>query len=299
MRDLVVFLAVSFGLAALLDFWFLSVRSSVADLYALALYGLVWGLLRMYAPTAGALLAIKALRRSVVEELKAYLGLGRRALFYFLLAPLVVYLAVGIYLAVGLAVGVVDLGRPVKVIVEETERAVGLRLAEDVARLALVVQIPFAYVAALSINAFFALGEELGWRGYLYRRLGSRPDLRTIFVVGVVWGLWHATAIGLLGHNYPQLRWAGVPLFVLYCVLLSAFMLRLVAAAKSVLPAASFHGAVNALWGLTVLFTAVEGAAGEALGGLGALGLAALAATLILLIAVGKSPRGAGLYRIH
>jgi len=143
------------------------------------------------------------------------------------------------------------------------------------------------------------LGEELGWRGYLYRRLGSRPDLRTIFVVGVVWGLWHATAIGLLGHNYPQLRWAGVPLFVLYCVLLSAFMLRLVAAAKSVLPAVSFHGAVNALWGLTVLTTAVEGAAGEAFGGLGALGLAALAATLILLIAVGKPPRGAGLYRIH
>ena len=45
--------------------------------------------------------------------------------------------------------------------------------------------------------------------------------------------------------------------------------------------------------------TAVEGAAGEAFGGLGVLGLAALAATLILLIAVGKPPRGAGLYRIH
>jgi hypothetical protein len=69
--------------------------------------------------------------------------------------------------------------------------------------------------------------------------------------------LWHATAIRLLGNNYPQLRWAGVPLFVLYCVLLSAFMLRLVAAANSVLPAVSFHGAVNALWSLTVLTTAV------------------------------------------
>jgi membrane protease YdiL (CAAX protease family) len=178
MRDLVVFLAVSFGLAALLDFRFLSVKRSVADLYALALYGSVWGLLRMYAPTAGALLAITASRRSVVEQLKAYLGLGRRALLYFLLASLVVYLAVGF------AVGVVDLGRPVKVIVEETERAVGHRLAEDVARLALVLQIFFAYVAALSIKAFFALGEELGWRGYLYRRLGPRPDLRKIFVVG-------------------------------------------------------------------------------------------------------------------
>jgi CAAX amino terminal protease family. len=231
----------------------------------------------------------------VAGELKAYLGLGRRVLVYFLLAPLVVYLAVGIFLLLGVAVGVVDVERPMKVIVEETERAVGLRLSEDYARLALTVQILFAYVAAVSINAFFALGEELGWRGYLYRRLGFRPDLRTIFVIGSVWGLWHATAIGLLGHNYPQLRWAGVPLFVLYCVLLTAFMLRLVAAAKSVLPAASFHGAVNALWGLTVLFTAVEGAAGEALGGLGALGLVALATTLMVLRAVGKLLKAAGL----
>lgn len=99
----------------------------------------VWGLLRMYAPTVGALQAIKASRKSVVEELKAYLGTGRRALLYFLLAPLVVYLAVDIYLAIGLA-------------------------------------------------------------------------------IGVVWGLWHAAAMRLLGHNYPQLRWAGRPsLFTTAC----------------------------------------------------------------------------------
>ncbi len=42
--------------------------------------------------------------------------------------------------------------------------------------------------------------------------------------------------------------------------------MRLMDAAGSVLPAASFHGAFNALWDLTVLFTAGEGAAEEALG---------------------------------
>jgi len=52
----------------------------------------------------------------VVEELKAYLGLGRRALVYFLLALLVVYLGVGIYLSLELAVGVVDLGSPCRLL---------------------------------------------------------------------------------------------------------------------------------------------------------------------------------------
>jgi len=283
----------SFGLGALLDVWFLSVKSGTSDLIQLSLYGTAWGLLRMYTPTAGALLAIMASRRSVVEEVRAYLGVGRRALIYFLLAPLVVYLAVGIYLLLGLAVGVVDPGRPVRVVVEATERVAGLRLSEDVAKLMLIAQILFAYVAAVTVNAFFALGEELGWRGYLYRRLGSRPDLRTVLTIGCMWGLWHATAIGLLGHNYPELKWAGVPLFVLYCVLLTAFMLPLVAATDSVLPAVSFHGAVNALWGLTALITSAEGAAGEVLGGLGVLGLAALAATLMALTAVGKRPKAA------
>jgi len=60
------------------------------------------------------------------------------------------------------------------------------------------------------------------------------------------------------------------------------------------LPAVSFHGAFNALWRLMMLFTAVEGAAWEALGGLGALGIAAWL-TLMVLKAVGKLPKAAGL----
>jgi membrane protease YdiL (CAAX protease family) len=276
-RDLAVFAALSFALAALVDVWFLYFRESCADPLALSLLALAWGMLRMYTPAAGALLALKVSGRSVAGELRSYLGLGRRALAYFLLAPLLAYLAVGVYALLGLALGLVDLDKPVRMTLEQLAR-LGLEVPEESVRLLLLAQFLLAYVAAVTVNALFALGEELGWRGYMFRRLGSRSDLESTLAIGVVWGLWHATAIGLLGHNYPMLRWAGVPLFTAFCVLLTALMLPLVDRAGSVLPAASLHGAVNALWGYTVLVSKVEGVAGGVLGGMGVLGLASLAA---------------------
>jgi hypothetical protein len=53
-------------------------------------------------------------------------------------------------------------------------------------------------------------------------------------------------------------------------------MLSLVSRAGSILPSVSLHGALNALWGLTILTSRLEGAAGELLGGNGLLGLASL-----------------------
>ena len=292
-KDLAVFMASSFALAALADAWFYYARGAAADLVLVSALGLLWSLLRMYTPTAGALLAVKVSGGSIREELAGYLGIRGGVLLYYLAAPLLAYLAVGVYVLLGLAAGLVDPGKPARVISEQLARF-ELRVSEETARLLLAVQLPAAYIAAVTVNAFFALGEEIGWRGYMYRRLGSQPSLRSIVAIGVVWGLWHATAIGLLGHNYPVLRWAGVPLFTLFCILLNALMLPLVARARSVLPAASLHGAVNALWGFTVLATVPEGAEGEVLGGLGALGLASLAVTCLAAYVVLARVRRAG-----
>ena len=253
----------SFGLATLLDFC-VSGRSSTADLITPSLYGSVRGLLRMYAPTASVLLKIKALRRSVVEGLKAYLGPGRTCLG-LLLAGASRCVSGCRHIS---APGAGRLSRGPGEARGIVRRPSGLwGLGSRRTTRGSLWRSRSSYLCRRRVyKRFFALGEELGWRGYLYRWLGfpalseNNPRHRRCV------GMWHATAIGLLGHNYPQLRRArGAPLCSLLCVAV-CFMMRLVDAAGSVPPAVSIHGAFNVLWDLTVLFTAGEGAAGEAVG---------------------------------
>ena len=64
------------------------------------------------------------------------------------------------------------------------------------------------------INLFFAIGEEIGWRGFLYPALRQRMStLPACLLVGAIWGLWH-TPINLMGHNYgtsyPGFPWLGI-----------------------------------------------------------------------------------------
>jgi membrane protease YdiL (CAAX protease family) len=136
-------------------------------------------------------------------------------------------------------------------------------------------QVVLAYLAAVSVNAFFALGEEIGWRGYLYDLLGRSPSLRNTVVVGVLWGLWHAPATILLGFNYQISRYFGIVLFTLLTIALTYPHLLLTTSSNSVLPAASLHGAVNALWGLTVLASNLPTEQKEIFLGLGVLGIIA------------------------
>ena len=57
-----------------------------------------------------------------------------------------------------------------------------------------------------------------------------------------------------MGHNYFVHRTAGVFMMVAMCLVMTPIELYLVLKAKSVYPAAIFHGTVNALAGATMLF---------------------------------------------
>ena len=106
--------------------------------------------------------------------------------------------------------------------------------------------------AGATINALFAFGEEYGWRNYLVDALREKKFVFASIFIGIVWGLWHFPLI-LLGHNYPQHSVAGVFMMVIFCVLASFVELYFVLKAKSVYPAAIFHGTINAVAGLNVL----------------------------------------------
>jgi len=92
-----------------------------------------------------------------------------------------------------------------------------------------------------------ALVEEIGWRGYLQPRLISRYGLyRGIFLVGVVWGLfhfptdftWRFTLAGIPTHAVNRL---------LNCLSLGFALSWLTLRSRSVLPAALAHGVSNIL----------------------------------------------------
>ncbi|MES1199848.1 MAG: CPBP family intramembrane glutamic endopeptidase [Pseudomonadota bacterium] len=95
--------------------------------------------------------------------------------------------------------------------------------------------------------------EELGWRGYLYTLWRPSGFWRSALATGAIWGVWHAPAIYFYGHNYPDNRLIGVPMFVLFCTLLAPIMTYVRDRGRSVIAPAILHGMINATAGFAAL----------------------------------------------
>ena len=108
-------------------------------------------------------------------------------------------------------------------------------------------------VAGVTINALFAFGEEIGWRGYLLKQFEGKNFLTTSIIIGIIWGLWHAPLI-LLGHNYPQHPQWGVLMMVVMSIPLSFIIQYFRVKSGSVIVAAVMHGTFNALAGMAYIF---------------------------------------------
>lgn len=114
------------------------------------------------------------------------------------------------------------------------------------------------------INLFFAIGEEIGWRGFLYPALRQRMStLPACLLVGAIWGLWH-TPINLMGHNYgtsyPGFPWLGILGMCLFTTSAGTFLAWLSERSGSLWPAALAHGTINAAAQVALLFRGAEGA---------------------------------------
>jgi membrane protease YdiL (CAAX protease family) len=117
----------------------------------------------------------------------------------------------------------------------------------------LLLFLVMALVAAVTVNVPAMLGEELGWRGLLFTLLKGWPAWRRIVFTGVVWGLWHAPVIAM-GHNYGEHRLMGIPLMVVFCLLLAVVFDRVRVAARSVWAPVLLHGLINGSAGAFALF---------------------------------------------
>ena len=117
-------------------------------------------------------------------------------------------------------------------------------------------QIINVVLASWFINLLPALGEEIGWRGWLTPQLLPLGIVPTILITGVIWGLWHTPLI-LLGHNYPHLPgWLAVLAMVAFCTMVGGVLTWLTIRTNSVWPAALGHSTINATAALPLLFSA-------------------------------------------
>lgn len=116
-----------------------------------------------------------------------------------------------------------------------------------------LIQVALGLTLGPLFNTIFALGEELGWRGFLLPGLMPLGQWRAIGISGIIWGIWHAPAI-LQGHNYPGHPIAGIFMMIVLCVLLGAILGWLYLRTRSPWAPALAHGSMNAIAGLPLLF---------------------------------------------
>jgi len=114
----------------------------------------------------------------------------------------------------------------------------------------LAISVISGLLSGITVNAVFASGEEIAWRGFLMKEFKGKKFFVAALWIGVIWGLWHAPII-LNGHNYPQHPVAGVFMMVVFCLLLTPMLMYFRQKSASVIVPAIMHGTFNAVVGIS------------------------------------------------
>jgi len=107
-------------------------------------------------------------------------------------------------------------------------------------------------VAGLTINTIAAMGEELMWRGYLWKKLATLGFFKANIIIGFLWGLWHLPLV-IIGLNYPGHPFLGSILMILVCLVFSPLFATLRQNSNAIIIPAVLHGTINASGRLTLI----------------------------------------------
>jgi membrane protease YdiL (CAAX protease family) len=102
------------------------------------------------------------------------------------------------------------------------------------------------------INMFVALGEEVGWRGFLYPELEKGfGKVKTWLIGGAIWAAFHFPCMFIAGYeygtNYLGAMWLGPIVFTVCCIALGMLEEMIYDKTKSIWFPALLHGSINAV----------------------------------------------------
>jgi uncharacterized protein len=145
-------------------------------------------------------------------------------------------------------------GFPDPKFIESTRSSLGWTGAPDAA--VLIGYFLLIGSAGMALSMAFALGEEIGWRGFLSPALTTRFGFRTgALLTGAIWTIWHLPLVFFADYNNSAPSWFGVTCFTALMLAMSVIMSWLRLRSGSLWTAAIFHASHNQF--IQVFFTPV------------------------------------------
>jgi membrane protease YdiL (CAAX protease family) len=119
----------------------------------------------------------------------------------------------------------------------------------------------FKILSGLAVGTLFALGEEIGWRGYMLPRLLGFGVVPAMLIVGLLHGVWHLPIMLTTDYYHntgnPLLV---VPLFLVTLTLAGVFFGFIRIWTGSVWAVAIAHAAANMAWEIMTELTQTKSA---------------------------------------
>lgn len=128
------------------------------------------------------------------------------------------------------------------------------------------------------LNIFIFIGEEVGWRGFLYPNLLSIYGKKGLIFGGLIWGVWHTPMIYFYDLNFGENHHLGLIFMIIFCILAGIILQYIYEKSNSIYSVALMHGMLNISGTFIFLFSVTKEHRYFIDGGTGIIGL------LILLI---------------
>jgi len=111
---------------------------------------------------------------------------------------------------------------------------------------ALTLYVCFMATAGMVRSLSTALGEEIGWRGFLVPELAKQMSFtRLSLLSGIIWAAWHSPLLLFADYNAGTNRWYALGCFTVMVVSISFVFAWLRLKSGSLWPAALLHASHN------------------------------------------------------
>lgn len=225
-----IFLSITFALSSI--FYFLIIYSGkVGGGAGQYVIGLMW------CPGISALITMKILKRNI-SELGWKWGETKHQVRSYLIPLLYVFIAYAIIWSFGLG-GFYD-----EEMVSWIKESLGL--GEISNGLSIVLYSLLVGIFGIFFNMSAALGEEIGWRGFLVPELyKSQGFTKTSLITGFIWGGWHLPILLFADYNSGTPSWYAMPCFIVMAIGISFIYTWFRMKSGSLWTAVILHGSHN------------------------------------------------------